>query len=417
MREKHGKQPTVDPKIKESVRKFIRAIPRIESHYLRAQTKREYIESGKSLADLHRDYKEERERQRLPAAHIVMFNRIFNEEFNISFYIPKKDQCDLCESYKNADEEEKKKLVVAYNNHLNQKELSRQEKDTDKKNQNGTYVAVYDLQAVMPVPKGLVSSFYYTSKLNYCFFWNETEGKRGAIEIGSCVLSYISMLVEKVNKPNEIDIIFYSDNCCGQQKNKYLLTTYAYALQKFNVRRIEHKFLICGHSQNEGDNIHSVIEKQISRHLKSGPIYIPEQYSTLIRTAKKNGTPYRVHDLTNEDFFDLKLLQEEWGNNFNVAVDRKKVNWHDIKILKVEKEHPHSFFFKTSYSDTEFKKVIVKKSKKSQEDFSSVQLVPAYSKKLPLTDAKNKALQSLCEKNIIKKPYYELFYKNIFDLR
>lgn len=32
-REKHGKQPSVEPEIKESVRNFIRNITRIESHY------------------------------------------------------------------------------------------------------------------------------------------------------------------------------------------------------------------------------------------------------------------------------------------------------------------------------------------------------------------------------------------------
>ncbi|CAK1553188.1 unnamed protein product [Leptosia nina] len=90
-----------------------------------------------------------------------------------------------------------------------------------------------------------------------CFFWNETEGKRVAVEIGSCVLSFIEMQLE--NHPSgDIDVIFYSDNCCGQQKNKYLLT--AYAVFNMRVKSITHKFLIRGHSQNEGDNVHSVIE-------------------------------------------------------------------------------------------------------------------------------------------------------------
>ena len=53
------------------------------------------------------------------------------------------------------------------------------------------------------------------------------------------------------------------------------------------------------------------IEKQIKRYLKASSIYIPEQYATMIRTAKKSGTPYHVFDLTFEDFFDLKLLQEK----------------------------------------------------------------------------------------------------------
>ncbi|CAG9760932.1 unnamed protein product [Ceutorhynchus assimilis] len=203
-RGKHGKHPTVDPSIKESVRAFIDKIPRVESHYLRAQTKREYIESGKSLADLHRDYKEERQSQQLGYANSVMFNRIFNGEFNIGFYSPKKDQCDLCESYKNSDEQGKLKLQESYDLHLKEKVLSRKEKDADKLNQDGAHVAVYDLQAVMPVPRGLVSSFYYKN----CYFWNETEGKRGATEIGSCVLYYLKELSENAENDN-LDVILY----------------------------------------------------------------------------------------------------------------------------------------------------------------------------------------------------------------
>ncbi|CAH1974850.1 unnamed protein product [Acanthoscelides obtectus] len=85
MRGKHVHQKTVAPEVKDSVRKFIKAILRIESHYLGAQTTREFIECGKSLADIYRDYKEDQERQQLPYANYVMFNRIFITEFNISF--------------------------------------------------------------------------------------------------------------------------------------------------------------------------------------------------------------------------------------------------------------------------------------------------------------------------------------------
>lgn len=168
----------------------------------------------------------------------------------------------------------------------------------------------------MPVPKGQISSFYYKSKLNCynftisdlnakhvdCYFWNETEGKRDAVEIGSCVLHYLKAFVDDNNEDRNIILLFYSDTCCGQQKNKYFLAAYSYAVNTWKIRSITHKFLIHGHSQNEGDNVHSAIEKQIKRHLKSGPIYVPEQYVALIRTAKKTGSPYRVHELTYEDF-------------------------------------------------------------------------------------------------------------------
>lgn len=78
IRGKHGKQPTVDPEVKHGARKFNENIPRIESHYLRAQTTREFIYSNKCLVDLYRDYKEARQRGNLTFANSAMFNRIFH---------------------------------------------------------------------------------------------------------------------------------------------------------------------------------------------------------------------------------------------------------------------------------------------------------------------------------------------------
>ncbi|CAH2091878.1 unnamed protein product [Euphydryas editha] len=368
--------------------------PVIESHYLRAQTTREFISSDKSLADIYRDYKRLRERDELPVATSSTFNRIFNTEFNISFFVPKKDQCDLCERFKNSDEKEKRKLIQEYEEHLKEKTLARTEKENDKNRKDGTVVAVYDLQAVLQIPKGQISLFFYKSRINclnftisdlrakdvICYFWDETEGKRGAVEIGSCILDYIKSQVDQY--PNkEIDVIFYSDNCGGQQKNKFLLSAYAYAVNKLTVKSITHKFLIRGHSQNEGDNVHSVIEKQIKRYLQSGPIYIPEQYKTLIVTAKKTGKPYKVVEMTHSKFYDMKALQESWGSNFNIDEKKNQIKWHDIKVLRVEKEHPEAHTMK----------------------------------KLHCRMQKKKDIQELIDKNVIPKSYYDIYYKYLLD--
>lgn len=408
---------------------FINSIPRVESHYLRAQTTREYITSERSLADIYRDYKDSRHAQELPFASESTFQRIFNTQFNIGFFCPKKDLYDLCESYKNADDENKLKIQQTFQQHLLEKDLARQEKEKDKK-ESEAIVVVYDLQAVMPIPKGQVSLFFYKSRINCfnftisdlhaknvdCFFWDETEGKRGAVEIGSCVLAFIEMQLN--NHPiGDIDLIFYSDNCCGQQKNKYLLSAYAYAVSNMRVKSITHKFLIRGHSQNEGDNVHSVIEKQVKRHIKSGPIYIPQQYVTLIRTAKKSGPPYKVHEMTHDRFYNLKVLQETWGTNFNMDEDNNQVKWHDIKILKVEKESPMVFFYKTSFAQTEFKKCWVNKRKtrrtvESTPDIA-MNLSKAYTEKNRLAEAKKKDIKELVDKNVIPRQYYDSFYKNV----
>jgi hypothetical protein len=40
---------------------------------------------------------------------------------------------------------------------------------------------------------------------------------------------------------------------------------YLYAIEKFDVERITHKYLIVGHTENEGDSMHSCIEKERNR--------------------------------------------------------------------------------------------------------------------------------------------------------
>lgn len=161
-RGKYGKHAKIDTEIKESVRIHINSIPRIEGHYRRANTTREYIDGGLTIAELHRDYAKNRTLNDNKLASYDMYARIFNKELNISFSTPKKDQCELCESYKNAIGNEKIKLKANYKKHKEQKNLGRKEKKTDIKickGKTNTVVAIYDLQAILPVPTGDISAF------------------------------------------------------------------------------------------------------------------------------------------------------------------------------------------------------------------------------------------------------------------
>nr|CAI5842730.1 unnamed protein product [Callosobruchus analis] len=303
-RGRHGKHSKLDAAIKDGVRNHINSIPRVESHYARSNTTRQFIEGGKTIADLHRDYVLLREEKKLPSVNYNLYSKIFNEEFNMSFFVPKKDQCDYCTAFEQMTTEEKASQLEEYNQHHKEKTLAREEKERDKSSDK--HVALYDLQATLPCPKGDTSNFYYISKLNVynftifniktkdveCSVWHEGHAHRGADEIGTCVLKYLELINSSAElQGSEIDVVFYSDNCGGQQKNRFMLSAYLYAISHFkytSIRSITHKYLITGHSQNEGDSAQSVIERQITRHLKSSAIYTPEQYYTLIRTAKKN---------------------------------------------------------------------------------------------------------------------------------
>ena len=67
-----------------------------------------------------------------------------------------------------------------------------------------------------------------------CYVWDETRGKRGANEIGSCLLKYLEERSAK-NTSGELEFVFYSDNCIGQQKNRFIITMFMYAVTKCNI--------------------------------------------------------------------------------------------------------------------------------------------------------------------------------------
>lgn len=130
-------------------------------------------------------------------------------------------------------------------------------------------VCCFDLQAVLITPRGEVSQFYYKRRLasyNFtvyniknnqgtCFFWHEGISKSGSNKIGSCLHLFLQ------NKEGK-DIIFCSDNCGGQNKNKYIISLLIYCVKKFNIHSITLKYLIVGHTQNEGDSMHARIEDE-----------------------------------------------------------------------------------------------------------------------------------------------------------
>ena len=94
--------------------------------------------------------------------------------------------------------------------------------------------------------------------------------------------------LKKINNSfTEKEIVFWSDNCVGQNKIKFMIAMYLCALRKFyNINMITRKFLIKGNKQNEDDCAHSLIEIQMKRLLKSGLIYVQDSFVTTIRIAR-----------------------------------------------------------------------------------------------------------------------------------
>ncbi|XP_050516739.1 uncharacterized protein LOC114324154 [Diabrotica virgifera virgifera] len=226
----------------------------------------------------------------------------------------------------NASEVEKQELQEQYNNHIEDKELARKEKDMDK-NSPDKIDAVYDMQAALPCPQGDSSSFYYVSKLSVYnltlyelkstdemyFMWHEGLAHRGANEVGSCVWNYLKSVNDKNSEMN---------------------------------------------------------------------VYAPDKYVTLVRQAKKHGNPFNVHEMGHENFFDLKQLSSDMGikDSFKTEGDGS-VPLSGICVLKVTKENPSHMLYKMSYKEQEFKTINVLQSKRRLPSARDVTLKQAYKKK------------------------------------
>jgi len=95
-RGKHDNRPiALDKERKERARNFFNSIPRIESHYLRAQTSREFIEGSKTLNQLYRDYTEIETQKGNDVVSLSSFKRMFYTEYNISMFQPKKEEEEI----------------------------------------------------------------------------------------------------------------------------------------------------------------------------------------------------------------------------------------------------------------------------------------------------------------------------------
>jgi len=161
-----------------------------------------------------------------------------------------RDECD--------DQDE-----TAYVEHISRKEASRRKMKSsidDAKTDNQKVVATMDLQSVLQIPQSRESQFYYKRKLclynltfyvensgeAYCYVWTELDSKRGANEIGTCVKKFVETQVRK----GKTKIFIWSDNCGGQNRNKFLMALYHKLVKETpGLKLIHHSYLETGHTQ------------------------------------------------------------------------------------------------------------------------------------------------------------------------
>ncbi|CAG5059857.1 unnamed protein product [Parnassius apollo] len=233
------------------------------------------------------------------------------EALNLSLFSPKKDLCDICESYKAGNVSD-----IDYKTHRDKKDEAR--KELAKEIFTEHEVLTMDLQSVLLSPRSNVSPLYYTTKLivhnfslydckrnwGYCYIWNECEGKLTSNEFSTIIVTALEKLRTQNTTQHNKEIIIYSDGCTYQNRNVVLSN----ALLNYSMEKkvtIKQKYLEKGHTQMECDSMHLVIE----RALKNKKINIPVDYVYIAKTdCKKN--PYDVQYLYHHFFKDVEHTLE-----------------------------------------------------------------------------------------------------------
>ena len=265
----------VPQEVKDGIRDHINSIPRVESHYCRANTKKEYLAPGLSISLLYEKYTKKCNEEGTTTGKQYLYHHIFNTEFNLGFHIPKKDRCDACEAMKVNDSPTEEEMQKHYEHKRGIVE-TRSERDVDRKDQN-KFTVCFDLQNVFALPTADVSNFFYRRKLNvyhmtahcsadkrgYGAIWYEGQNGRSGNDIASSVMKLLDAIVkENSDDPRISHLTLWSDSCVPQNRNSIFSTAVKLFLKDHpQVLTIEHKFSQPGHSSiQEFDNLHSQIE-------------------------------------------------------------------------------------------------------------------------------------------------------------
>ena len=80
--------------------------------------------------------------------------------------------------------------------------------------------------------------------------------KRGSSEVCSLLKETVLQRHTEAKR-----LVLFSDSCCGQNKNKAILTPWAQLLESEHYEQIDHFYLIRGHTFLPNDHDFPVIEK------------------------------------------------------------------------------------------------------------------------------------------------------------
>ncbi|CAH2207809.1 jg15038 [Pararge aegeria aegeria] len=178
-----------------SVCDHVKPFPLVESHYIRKNSKKLYLEGIKSASRMFTLHCEwiDGEKYRAKALTKRQYREMLNANCNIGFHKPKKDLCDICHVYLNKKiptEEEKSTFLKHQAARKAARHLKQQDKDAAKSN-NSIVAATFDFEKVLVTPHG--------DKNGTLVRWAKVEGEPYEVKemTASNIFDFKSLLANK----------------------------------------------------------------------------------------------------------------------------------------------------------------------------------------------------------------------------
>lgn len=125
-----------------------------------------------------------------------------------------------------------------------------------------------------------------------------------------------------------------------------------------------------------------------------------------------------MHELSHEDFYDLKDLASRTQKSFSKNVHNEVFKISDVRVIKTEKGEPNKLFYKTSFANDEFQTIEIKLARESNKRTSKetnrliLPLKKLYKNKVKISEKKKQSIMSLFQQKKRKCDCYsyDLFF-------
>lgn len=332
---------------------FIKKFPCHQSHYGPSNSNSivKYLNPNLNIIKMYREYCLICQAMKQRVLSEWLFRNVFNTQFNLKFARLKVDTCKTCDTLttrlKCFDASEHDKWQEEKKKHLElvQKYKSVFDKTIqDAKDSNENLgVLTFDLQRALELPRLTTSVAFYKRQLwfynlciydevhriGYMYVWPESMASRGGQEIAACLIRHLRERLPVNTKK----LILNSDSCYGQNKNiklNLILKQFIDSWPHSDLKSVEQRYFVVGHSYNSCDRCFGLIENQKKR---TEDIFTPTHWINVMRQAKKTDPKFIVTEMREKDFVSAKPLEALIVNR-KKSTTGEKISWNNFQTIK-----------------------------------------------------------------------------------